>query len=249
MKVVVPLAGRGSRFADQGVGVPKPLIPVRDRPMIAWALESLSGVSYSRVIFVALAEHEVRYGVVDLLRRLVNRAPAEVILLPGVTEGQLCTVLAAEEIIDGEEDLLVASADTYVVSDLGGAIAARSDLCRGIISVVNMPGDRWSFARTDETGRVVEVAEKARISDHASTGLYYFSSGKEFVEAARGVIRGGEKTRGEYYIMPVYQKYIDRGWWVGISKAMEMWDMGTPAALEAFQSHVVSVGAGPGRRS
>ncbi len=235
MKVVIPMAGRGSRFADHGVGLPKPLIPVGDRPMIAWALESLVSVSYSEMIFVALKAHDRDYDLKDALRPWVTGEPL-VILLDDVTEGQLCTVLAARKLIDTDEDLLVASSDTYVVSDLGEAIAKRDDKCRGVISVADMPGDQWSFARTDEHGRVVEVAEKARISDYASTGLYYFSSGKEFVETARGMIYGGEKTRGEYYVMPAYQKYIDRGWWVGISKATEMWDMGTPEGLVQFES-------------
>ena len=78
--------------------------------------------------------------------------------------------------------------------------------------MVRAPGDRWSFARTDASGRVVEVAEKRRISELASTGLYYFSHADELVATAREMFANGETTRGEYYVMPVYQKYIARGW-------------------------------------
>lgn len=239
MKVVVPMAGRGSRFADRGVKTPKPLIPVLGRPMVAWALQSLVGIPYTQIIFVALAEHETSHGVTTLLRNLVGRQ-VDVILLDAVTEGQLCTVMAARESIDTDEDLLIASSDTYVVSNLAQDIAERQPDSRGIISVTDMPGDHWSFARTGETGRVVEVAEKVRISDHASTGLYYFSNGKEFVAIAEEMIRNGEKTRGEYYVISVYQKYIQRGWRVDVSRASEMWDMGTPEALERFESRRVS---------
>ncbi len=235
MKVVVPMAGRGSRLAAEGITTPKPLLPVAGRPMLAWALESLVGLSYSEMIFVALKAHDRDHHLQDALRPLVTGEPS-VILLDDVTEGQLCTVLAARELINTNEDLLIASSDTYVVSDLGEAIAKRDDKCRGLISVANVPGDQWSFARTDERGHVVEVAEKVRISDHASTGLYYFSSGREFVEVAAEIVYQGQKTRGEYYVIPVYQKYIAQGWWVGISKAAEMWDMGTPGALMQFES-------------
>jgi len=79
------------------------------------------------------------------------------------------------------------------------------------------------------------VAEKVRISDHASTGLYYFSSGREFVQVAEKMIANQEKTRGEYYVIPVYQKYVQQDWRVDISVANEVWDMGTPESLESFK--------------
>lgn len=234
MKVVMPMAGRGMRFAQRGIRTPKPLINVLGQPMIAWALRSLEGVPYSQIVFIALAEHEQNYGVTTLLHNLAG-LKAHVILLDAVTEGQLCTVLAARELINTDEDVLISSADTYVVSDLGRDIANRAPETCGIISVANVPGDRWSFARTDEAGRVVEVAEKVRISDHASTGLYYFSNGREFVAVADEMIRQREKTRDEYYVIPVYQEYVQRGWRVDISVASEMWDMGTPEALAVFE--------------
>jgi len=234
MKIILPMAGRGSRFAERGVTIPKPLIPVYGRPMVAWALDSLRELTCSQIIFIVLQEHETAFGVTALLRDLVGRT-ARVVVIPTVTEGQLCTVLAAKAMIDTDEDILVASADTYVRSMLHRDIARRRPDCRGMISVANLPGDRWSFARTDESGRVVEVAEKVRISDHASTGLYYFSSGREFVQVAEKMIANQEKTRGEYYVIPVYQKYVQQDWRVDISVANEVWDMGTPESLESFK--------------
>lgn len=243
MNIIIPMAGRGSRFATQGVETPKPLISVAGRPMIAWALESLGDLlPGAQVVFVALREHETNYGISELLHTLAGPS-AQVVLLDDVTEGQLCTVMAgimqstftaASSHINLDEDLLVASCDTYIVSNLAQDIQARSVGCHGIISVADMSGGRWSFARTDETGHVAEVAEKVRISNHASTGLYYFSKTQEFVDIGNEIIRNQEMTRGEYYVIPVYQKYIQRGWQVDISVAGQMWDMGTPEALEMF---------------
>lgn len=234
MKIIIPMAGRGSRFAGQGSSIPKPLIPIHQRPMVDWALDSLRELSFSEMIFVVLQDHETAFGVTSILHDLAG-INIRVILIPAITEGQLCTVLAAKELIDTDEDILIASADTYIRSSLYQDIARREASCRGIISVANLPGDRWSFARLGSNAMVVEVAEKVRISDHASTGLYYFSSGREFVSIGEAMIANHEKTRGEYYIIPVYQKYIERGWQVGISQASEVWDMGTPDALQAFE--------------
>lgn len=235
MKVVVPMAGRGSRFAAAGMQTPKPLIDVRGQPMVAWALKSLAGISYTEIYFICLREHEQNHGITSVLKRIAGEH-ARVIVIDEVTEGQLCTVLAAREAINTDDDLLIMSCDTLVVSSLGTDIAQRRAVCRGIISVARLPGDRWSFARTDGCGRVVEVAEKRRISDLASTGMYYFSSGCEFVSAAEEVTSAGHKMAGEYYLMLVYDKYIERGWAIQISMAQRVVDLGTPNAVARFSN-------------
>jgi NDP-sugar pyrophosphorylase family protein len=234
MKLIIPMAGRGSRFAQTGVSTPKPLIPVAGRPMVAWALDSVRAVPYSDLVFIALAEHEAEHQVSSVLRSIAG-PDVHIVLLDNVTEGQLCTVLAARPWLETDEDILISSADTLVISDIGRHIADRPVQVRGIISAADMPGDRWSFARTNDQGRVLAVAEKVRISNHASTGLYYFASGRELLQVAGEMIAAGEKTRGEYYVIPVYQKYIERGWPITISVADEMWDLGTPTSKVKFE--------------
>ena len=124
MKIIIPMAGRGSRFAKHDVETPKPLVPVAGRPMVAWAFESIKDIPHTQVVFIALQEHESTYGVTELLKNLAGPA-AEVILIPEVTEGQLCTVLAARPFIEDDEDLLIAGSDTYVRSPLAGDIAGK----------------------------------------------------------------------------------------------------------------------------
>jgi dTDP-glucose pyrophosphorylase len=211
--------------------------------MISWALDSLAGLRSTRMVFVVLREHEEQFGVSAMLRGLAG-PDIEIVLLDAVTEGQLCTVLAARRLIEPNEELLIASSDTYVLSELAVDISQSSPECRGLISVATMPGDRWSFAGVDAAGEVVEVAEKVRISDHASTGLYYFKLAGEFLEAADEIVQQEQRTKGEFYVMPVYRKYIERGWRTRISLAREMWDLGTPDALRAFEEHLQGVGIG-----
>lgn len=205
--------------------------------MVAWAMESFRHLQPSKLIFVVLREHEDTFGVSRELR-LLGGDRAEVHVIPDVTEGQLCTVLEAARWIDTDEDLLIASADTYVDSDLGRDIERRRADCHGLISVARLPGDHWSFASVDEAGRVTRVAEKERISPLASTGLYYFSNGRRFVKTASDMVARGMKTRGEYFVIPVYQRYVDDGLFVGVSEARSMWDMGTPAAARIFEEHI-----------
>lgn len=235
MKVVVPMAGRGSRFANSSFSRPKPLIDVLGKPMFTWAIESLDGMDYSEIIFIALKEHESQFGLSELMNKYV-KVPFQLVLIDEVTEGQLCTVLAAKSIINADESVLVIASDTLIEGNLLADLTSETDEVDGIISVLDLPGEQWSFAKVDEDGRVIEVAEKKRISDCASTGMYYFKSGVKLVEEAERLISNNERTRGEFYIMPLFQKLIDSGLNIRISKAGNMWDMGTPEALAQFIS-------------
>ena len=230
MKIIIPMAGRGRRFAATGFNVPKPLISVLDKPMIYWALKSIDKISHSELIFIALKKDEERFNVSKVLRDYFGN-DINIVIIDNVTEGQLCTVLKAKELINTHEDILILSADTYVKSNIGSDIESKPRDCYGIISVTNMPGSRWSFVKTDDKGIVTEVAEKKRISDCVSTGIYYFSDGKLFVSEAEQMIINQEKTKGEYYIIPLYQKYVEKGRKVLISIAEHMIDMGTPESL------------------
>jgi NDP-sugar pyrophosphorylase family protein len=234
--VVIPMAGAGARLRDE-FDVPKPFVPIAGRPMLSWAFQSVAQLPYTRVVFVALAAHSRIHGLPALADSLAP-GRASVVEIDAVTDGQLCTVLAARSFLDTDEDLLIASADTYVVSELARDIATRPAECRGLLSVARVEGDNWSFAAVDETGRVVRVAEKERISPLASTGLYYFAGAREFTAAADALIAAGRRTRGEFYVAPLYQDYIDSGRMIGVSEASAIWDMGSPAALRRFEELV-----------
>jgi UDP-N-acetylglucosamine diphosphorylase / glucose-1-phosphate thymidylyltransferase / UDP-N-acetylgalactosamine diphosphorylase / glucosamine-1-phosphate N-acetyltransferase / galactosamine-1-phosphate N-acetyltransferase len=239
MKIVIPMAGRGQRFLQSGILTPKPLIDVLGSPMLAWAMKSLSETQPSKIIFILLKEHDREYDITKILQKLYGTL-AEVVVLDEVTEGQLATVMRAKNYIDDDEDILVSNCDTFVVSELHKDIILHHDNCAGIISTANLPGDRWSFAQVDENDYVTDVSEKVRISNHASTGLYYFSHGNQLVDVAEEIISRREKIKEEYYVIAAYQKYIQRGWKVKISRAKEMWDMGTPESLEEFKKYILS---------
>lgn len=233
MIVVMPMAGRGSRFNGSGYDRPKPLIEVNGRPMFVNALESIRNLAFSKLVIITLQEHEEHFGVTKYVKDFVSYETV-LIQLEAVTEGQLSTVLAAKPYIDTQEDVLIVSSDTIIDSDLHLDILHKPVSSKGLISVANMPGESWSFAKTDNEGRVVQVAEKVKISDHASTGMYYFSHGADLVAFGEEIIRNNERTKGEFYVIPVYQKMIDKGMDVGITQAHAMWDMGTPDALNEY---------------
>jgi dTDP-glucose pyrophosphorylase len=229
------MAGRGSRFVGSGYDTPKPFIKIGEKHMFSLALENIATLPITNLIIITLAEHAAKYDIMKGVPEIV-RNKTSIVEIPEVTEGQLCTVLAAKEHICNDHGLLIASSDTIVKSNIESEIRNMPQHCRGLISVADMPGERWSFAKTDNGGKVIEVAEKVKISDHASTGLYFFTSGKEFCAYAEEIINLKQKTKGEYYVIPTYMKYIENNAWIGISKAEEMYDLGTPDSLAKYLS-------------
>jgi UDP-N-acetylglucosamine diphosphorylase / glucose-1-phosphate thymidylyltransferase / UDP-N-acetylgalactosamine diphosphorylase / glucosamine-1-phosphate N-acetyltransferase / galactosamine-1-phosphate N-acetyltransferase len=234
VNIVVPMAGRGSRFAQVGYTVPKPLIDVRGRPMYAWAVQSLPLGLGARLIFICLREHEAALAP-DVKERYARHRPV-LRALDGVTAGQACTVLAVRDLIDNDQPLIIYNADTYCRTGLEPRLRA-GDRADGILSVFEAPGDKWSFARADAAGRVVETAEKRRISEWATTGLYYFARGRDFVRHADAAVAADERVNGEFYVAPLYNRMIREGADVRLDVAPEVWVLGTPEDLAHFEAN------------
>ena len=234
MNVVVAMAGMGSRLS--GEALPKPLVEVAGKPIFAWSTGWASTMSDANFVVVALEEHEAKFSIKKRLARYLPQA--ECLLIPEVTAGQLCTVLCAADLLDPSKPLLIAPCDTMIEGPL--PIPASLSLSdseaqpRGLISVASMPGDRWSFADCDADWNVSRVTEKERISDWASTGLYYFSDTAAFLRDANAMVDENERTGGEFYVMPLYNRMLARGESVKAVPVKRMHDLGTPEALELF---------------
>jgi dTDP-glucose pyrophosphorylase len=243
MNIVMPMAGRGSRFAERGVATPKPLIPVRGKPMYAWATDGLPLDLAKRLIFICLGEH-LADGTLesDIRARYAAHDPV-IVPLNQVTEGQACTVLMAREWIDADEPLLIFNADTYCPTTLPQALESFGPRVDGMLDVFEAAGDKWSFARLGLDDRVLETAEKRRISNWATTGLYYFRRGRDFVWHAIDMIEAHERSNNEYYVAPVYNRLIAAGADIRANKVPSVWVLGTPEDLDHFERNYESPSA------
>jgi UDP-N-acetylglucosamine diphosphorylase / glucose-1-phosphate thymidylyltransferase / UDP-N-acetylgalactosamine diphosphorylase / glucosamine-1-phosphate N-acetyltransferase / galactosamine-1-phosphate N-acetyltransferase len=228
------MAGHGRRFADAGFDVPKPLIEVGGRPMYSWATDSIPSSLVDRLVFVALDEHLDGFGLREDIARRYGTRDVEVVGLAEVTQGQACTVLAAREVLDPDAPLIIYNADTACRTDLERTLRAPGPGPDGVIGVFEADGDHWSFARTDESGRVLETAEKRRISPWATTGLYHFARAGAFLDAADAMVRAGARVGGEYYVAPLYNELIARGARIVVDRARAVWPLGTPEELARF---------------
>jgi dTDP-glucose pyrophosphorylase len=239
VNIVVPMAGRGHRFTTQGFTLPKPLIDVDGLPMYSIATRSLPLDLATRLVFVCLQEHLDRYELESDIMSRFGDHPVTVCAVPEVTAGQLCTVLAARDAFDLTCGLAIFNADTAVESTSLRSSLARSeqgDDVDGLIGVFRAEGDHWSFVQLDATDRVIRTAEKVRISDLATTGLYYFSSTERFLASASRAIDADRTSGGEFYVAPLYNDYIADGANIRVVPAENVWPMGTPAELDSTLS-------------
>jgi hypothetical protein len=83
---------------------------------------------------------------------------------------------------------------------------------------------------------VTEVREKQAISEFATVGIYYFKSGRDFVNAAREMIKLGDRVNGEFYTCPTYNYLIQNKLTIGfyLLSPNRMHGIGTPEDLQIF---------------
>ena len=201
LNIVIPMAGRGSRFSKAGYTTPKPLIEIHGHPMIEYVIRSVKPSCEHRFIFLCLKEHMEKY---DLEQRLQSLAPGCVVIpIDTVTEGAACTVLLAEKWIDSDDPMMIANSDQYVDIDINEYLSAMGN-ADGLIMTLFANDTKWSFIRYDENRFVTMVREKEVISNEATVGIYNYRHGRDFVSAAHSMIEQNIRVNGEFYVTPVY---------------------------------------------
>lgn len=246
LNIVLPIAGRGSRFAVAGYTQPKPLIPVHGEPMIAAVVRNVRPRRPHRFIFVALNEHLQHAG----MREALSMAAPGSIVVPvdEVTEGAACTVLLARRYIDAGDALMLANSDQWVDIDINDYLDTMDhQQADGLIMTMKADDPKWSFVGLDSRRLVTRVVEKEVISNEATVGIYNFRRGSDFVRAADRMIAKDLRVNNEFYVAPVYNQLIDEGARIAIynvgSEGAGMYGLGVPTDLDTFLADPISLKA------
>lgn len=233
MNVLIPAAGMGSRFKEAGYGAPKPFIPIAGRPMIAWAMDNMPTRKGDKFYLLLRAEHMPHV----LNTELAERPDVAIIPVAKLTEGAACTVMLARAFIDCDEPVLVANSDQFCRYDRDAWYALVDDCdTEGAMWTFHSTETKWSYARVQE-GRVTEVAEKVVISEHATVGVYYWSSGRLLCKSVDQMISDNKRVNGEFYLCPSYNE-IASGHNIRIFPVETMFGLGTPEDLERNRDKV-----------
>lgn len=228
------MAGKGSRFQQAGYAFPKPIIDINGETMIEVVVRNLKPKSDHKFVFICQREHYEKYDLHNILKNATDNK-FEVVQINGITEGAACTVLCATQYINNNEELIIANSDQFVEFDINDFVAEAKDK-DGLIMTFHSSHPKWSYARIDNSGKVIETAEKKIISDKATVGIYYFKKGKDFVEGAQSMIHKNIRHNNEFYVCPVYNEVILSGKNIFVYDigAEKMHGLGTPEDLEIF---------------
>lgn len=234
------MAGRGSRFARQGVVQPKPLVDLAGKPFFWWATESVRRmVPVREMVFVVLEEH-VRAFAID--ERICAFYPtARIVALPEVTSG------AAETAAIGLRALATAGPVAINDSDhafLSPELADTADqLCAGLDAALlcfKSESPAYSYVELGEGERVIGTVEKRVVSPYAIAGCYLFSDPSLFLSLY-------EEYRldcpyDELFVSGVYNRLAQSGGRIGKIVAARHISFGTPEELARVDQS--SLGAG-----
>ena len=205
--LVMPMAGRGSRFSAKGYKEPKPLLQIYGKPFFYWSTQSVRKfVELSSLDFVVLEEHVSEFHIDTEIRKYFPEARIHV--LPEVTEGAVITALRGCEDIDDQFPVVFNDCDHLFKSSEFNSFCRSgcgSDI-HGILLTFSSNEPRYSFVGKDDKGNVVRTVEKEAISSEAICGCYYFSSRDVFERESQKYIKHCEYK--EYFMSGVYNSMI-----------------------------------------
>jgi NDP-sugar pyrophosphorylase family protein len=210
MKVVIPMAGAGSRFAKQGNQTPKPLITVQGKTLIEHAVRSFDVDAQFVFVTRRYADTAHNNTLSNILSKL--RPEHKEIQLSQISQGASDSVLAAESLINNSEPLVVYNCDQIFNWDPQEFLTwVKQHDCDGAIVLHKSSDPKNSFAQIVDD-KVTQVVEKQPVSEHALVGFHYWRRGSDFVRSAHK-LREQFRTSGrpECYVSETYNFLIEQG--------------------------------------
>ncbi|NPA90688.1 MAG: NTP transferase domain-containing protein [Chloroflexi bacterium] len=237
MKLVIPLAGYGTRMRPHTYVRPKPLINVAGKPVLAHILDRFQGFDIEEAIFIVGYMGDQIAAYVDTHYRFPITRYVEQTEL----KGQAHALWLAREYLSGP--LFIIFVDTIADGNLD---VVRDTDADGIAFVKEVEDPRrFGIAMTDASGKIVRFVEKPDTTEHrlALIGLYWLREGRQLVEAIEELLARDIQTKGEYYLADALQLMIDHGA-VFRPQEVEVWkDCGTIEATLDTNQYLLAHGS------
>lgn len=244
--MVVPMAGLGQRFSDEGYALTKPLIPVSGLPMVVQATHDLPLTEHQ--VFVLRADMP---GYVDVANQLRARYPKAIIkTIESVTEGQACTALIGLDVLEGAvgkscSPITISACDNGALYDFESFQQLVQDPLVDIIvwSVRGFPSGLrhpkmfgWVDAVNDHVRSVsVKVPLDNPVSDPIILGTFTFRRADDFRRALNRLILRDGRINGEFYIDSLINDAIALGLRCRLFEVDSYLCWGTPNDLRTFE--------------
>jgi glucose-1-phosphate thymidylyltransferase len=206
MKVIIPVAGVGSRLRPHTYTQPKPLMPVAGKPIICFIIDKLVEAGLTDFVFViGYLGDKIRDFITERYPHLKTE-----FVYQEYREGSGHAIWTAREIIQNEDEIFIAFGDTIFDVDLRQFLDCP-DSCLGV-KKVGEPRE-FGVAELNERGYVTRVVEKPRIpkSNLAIVGLYKIKEVNALIDAVDQMIKLDQRTMGEFQLTDALQKLLEQG--------------------------------------
>jgi glucose-1-phosphate thymidylyltransferase len=238
VKVIIPLAGKGTRLRPHTYTTPKPLLRVGGRPIMSYILDDLRDLGVDEVVFITgylkeSIESYIGEEYPEFTAHFVEQAEQN---------GTAGAVQLAEEHIDS--DVLIIFVDTLFDADLS-LVKRLPDEAAGVIWAKEVEDyQRFGVIVTDDAGNMKRIVEKPTdpISKLANIGLYYIRDWKLLFEGIRATMSGPPGKTGEYYLTDAFQYMIDHGAKIRVEEVTGWYDCGQLETLLDTNRHLLEHG-------
>jgi len=208
MKIIVPMAGRGSRLRPHTLTIPKPLLPIAGKPIVQRLVEDITAISKDSVDEIAFIIGDFGKEVEnDLLKIAENLGAKGSIYYQDQPLGTAHAILCAADSLDGE--LVVAFADTLFRADF--EMDRSTD---GTIWVKQVDDPKaFGVVKIGEEGQITDFIEKPEsfVSDLAIIGIYYFKDGQNLKSELQYLIDNDIREKGEYQLTNALENMKQKG--------------------------------------
>ena len=243
MKIIIPMAGTGNRFVQQGYSDPKPLIKINGKRIIEYILDMFS--DDDEFVFIC---NDVHLQTTNMREVLLSLKPkATVVSMPQHKFGPVYTVQAVYDHILDDEEVIVSYCDnphlwnrkhfenTIRSSALDGCVLTHTGFHPHTLANTKM-----AFVK-GKNGILEEIKEKAcytndPMNEHASTGVYYFRKGSYIKKYFDESIKRNINYNGEFYVTLVYNLLVEDGLRVGYYDTPFVTVFGTPEEVKNFEA-------------
>ncbi|MEJ8605398.1 NTP transferase domain-containing protein [Riemerella anatipestifer] len=236
MKIIVPMAGRGSRLRPHTLTVPKPLIPIAGKPIVQRLVEDIAKVAGQPIEEVAFIigdfGDEVKASLIQIAEKLGAKGS---VYTQDEPLGTAHAIKCAEASMQG--DVVVAFADTLFRADF--VLDTNSD---GVIWVKKVEDpSAFGVVKLDDYGFITDFVEKPQtfVSDLAIIGIYYFKSAEKLMEEINYIMDNNIMQVGEYQLTTALENLRQKGAKFSLGKVNDWMDCGNKNATVETNSKIL----------
>jgi len=243
MQIVIPMSGFGERFRKAGYTIPKPLIEVEGKPIIAHVIDMFPGEK--NFLFICNEDHlnNPDYGMREILDMYCPSG--KILSIPSHSLGPVHAVLQAKNLINLEEEVIINYCDFTCYWDwYHFKKFVLKNKCDGCIPAYkgfhphSLGNTNYAYLK-ENLGEVTNIQEKKpytnnRMEEYASSGTYYFSSGEIMCNALEHTLIEKLKTGLEYYISLSYHYLFKKKLLVSVYPLQHFMQWGTPEDVNEY---------------